>query len=110
MDRIALKQLAAKGADVNTACASLKRQTAALEALRDKGHSVRRMDLRPLDVSDTELQADPAAYLANIARAQDRLLDLADEMIFAGSGETADWTMRAIQRWRARGHQPIIAR
>ncbi|MBU2960787.1 hypothetical protein KO516_08155 [Citreicella sp. C3M06] len=44
MDRIALKHLGTKGADENTACASLKRQTAAFEALRDKGHSVRRMD------------------------------------------------------------------
>jgi len=37
------------------------------------------MDLRPLDVSDTDLLADSASHLETIAHTLDMLLDLADE-------------------------------
>lgn len=110
MDRIALEHLVSKGFAESAASARVDRQATALESLREKGHTLRQMDMRPLGVSDAELLQDRAAYLANIVLTQQWILDLADEMIFGGRGETDNWTQRAMQGWRDRGREPIVVR
>ncbi len=85
----------------------LAAQTDALAALRKAGHQVRSLDLRPLGVSDADLNRGPDAYRTAIARAQSETLRLADHMMFDSAKGTARWTLRAMEIWRAQGKTPI---
>ena len=113
VDRIAAEHIGARplanleDEEVDALLRPLRAQSSALHALQQDGHLVQTMDLRPLGMSDAELDADRAAYEQTIMGVQAAVLALADEMMFDTANGTARWTMRAAELWEAQGGVPL---
>ena len=82
-------------------------QAKRLAVLRDSGHRLRQIDLRPLGASDAEIDRSDEDFEKSIARSQAETMRLADHMIFGTSGGAGRWTTRAVELWRKLGNTPL---
>ncbi len=110
IDKVALRYLEAQSSaqdDAGAFAAIVRAQSDALNALRNEGHLVRSIDGRPLGVSDAELLEDPALYASAIKDVQNKIMALADDMIF-NSKPGADWTKRGMDHWSSLNKRPAF--
>ena len=102
VDKIAAEHLAGGPLDQlekSKTKALLSRLEDELTDLRDAAEDrVRCLDLRPLGVSDTDLDSDRDAYFRNVKQLQDQIMSLADMMIFETNGGESRWDIRGLRR------------
>ncbi|WP_037309707.1 hypothetical protein [Ruegeria halocynthiae] len=91
----------------NAIAAEVAAQRSSLIALKADGHLLRKIDQRPLGVSDTELSEDPEQYDTVIKEVQDAVMALADDMIFKNQPDSI-WTQRGIDRWTRLDKGPAL--
>lgn len=84
-----------------------REQTQKLAALQARGCRSRKLDLRLIGQSDADFSQTPELYDGSILRAQDAIMHLADYMVFDALDSDAQWTRRAIDKWRNLGKEPL---
>ena len=99
VDRIAAEHMVARPLGPDDA-PLLDRLSAEEKSMRDaaKGY-VREIDMRPLGVSDTDLDTDRAAYFEGVRAVQSHIMALADIMIFETNSGQSRWTAQAHDVW-----------
>ncbi|MEO3415628.1 hypothetical protein AAFO92_13305 [Roseovarius sp. CAU 1744] len=104
VDRIAAEHLAGGPLDqrdrakMAAVLDRLGQESTALQAAA--AGQIRRLDLRPLAVSDADLDSDRDAYFGTVRRVQDQIMGLADMMIFETNGGKSRWTSAACDAWK----------